>query len=138
MTNHAGTSVQLGHVRVGDCMHHGIVSCASDAPLGEVAGVMAKHRIHAVAITNGTGRRPVGIASDLDVVAAAATGQEPNARQVASTEPLAVSADDSLTHAAQLMSEHAVSHLVVLDGAAGYPVGILSTLDIVAVYAGSR
>jgi CBS domain-containing protein len=117
-------------------MHHGILSCAADATLGEVAGVMAKHHVHAVAITNGTGRRPVGIASALDVVAAASTGQEPTALQVACTEPLTVSADESLQRAAQLMTEHGVSHLVVIEGASGYPIGILSTLDIAAVYAG--
>lgn len=116
-------------------MHHGILSCASDAPLGEVAGVMAKHRIHAVAITNGASGRPIGIASDLDVVAAAATGEEPTARQAACTEPLTVSADDSLVHAAQVMSEYGVHHLVVMDPASGFPVGVLSTLDIVGAYA---
>ena len=117
-------------------MHHGILSCASDAPLGEVAGVMASHHVHAVAVTNGQGRRPVGIASALDVVAAAATGEEPTALQVACTEPLTVSADESLQRAAQLMTEHAVSHLVVVEPASGYPVGVLSTLVIAAAYAG--
>jgi CBS domain-containing protein len=34
------------------------------------------------------------------------------------------------------MSEHGVSHLVVLDAANGHPIGILSTLDVAAVYAG--
>lgn len=136
MTNHTSPSSALDHVRVGDCMHHGILSCPSDAPLGEVAGVMAQHRVHAVAITNGSSRRPIGIASDLDVVSAVATGEELAAGQAACTEPLSVSADDSLVHAAQLMSEHAVSHLVVLDPSSGYPMGILSTLDIASAYAG--
>jgi CBS domain-containing protein len=117
-------------------MHRGVLSCASDATLGEVAGLMAKHRVHAVAITNGTRARPIGIASDLDVVAAAATGEEPTAGQAAGTEPLTVSADDSLVHAAQLMTEHGVHHLVVVDPASGDPVGVLSTLDIAAAYAG--
>ena len=35
------------------------------------------------------------------------------------------------------MTEHGVAHLVVVDAAGGYPVGVLSTLDIVAVYAGA-
>lgn len=136
MTNRAITTPpQLAHVRVGDCMHHGILSCAPDAPLGEVAGMMAKHRIHAVAVTERRGDRPLGIASDLDVIAAAATGDEITARQAACTEPLTVSADESLERAVQLMTEHAVGHLVVMDGASGYPVGVLSTLDIAAVYA---
>ena len=98
---------------------------------------MAKNRVHAVAITEGTRGRPIGIASDLDVVAAAASGEEPTAGQAACTEPVTVSADDSLSHAAQLMSEHGVHHLVVVDAAGGYPIGVLSTLDIAAAYAAS-
>jgi len=33
------------------------------------------------------------------------------------------------------MREHGVSHLVVVDRASGYPLGVLSTLDVAAVYA---
>jgi CBS domain-containing protein len=119
-------------------MHTGILSCASDAPLGEVAGIMTKHRVHAVAVTKHDGGRPVGIVSDLDVVSAAASGTEPSAMQAAGTEPLAVSASESIHRAAQLMAEHGVAHLVVLDAAGGYPVGVLSTLDIAAAYAGAN
>jgi len=56
---------------------------------------------------------------------------------VAANEPLAVSADERLHRAAQLMTEHGVSHLIVLDAAGGFPVGVLSTLDVASVYAGS-
>jgi len=130
-------SLALRHIRVHDCMHHGILSCAGDAPLGEVAGMMAKHRVHAVAVTNGDGRRVIAIVSDLDVAAAAADGREPTALEVAATEPLTVSASEPMHHAAQLMVEHGVSHLVVVDPASGYPVGILSTLDVAVLYAGA-
>jgi len=130
-------SIELKHVRVHDCMHHGIFSCAADAPLGEVAGLMAKHRVHAVAVTNGDSTRPVAVVSDLDVAAAIASGGEPSALQMAATEPLVISSDESMSQAAQLMAEHGVAHLVVLDRASGYPIGILSTLDVAAVAAGS-
>jgi CBS domain-containing protein len=33
------------------------------------------------------------------------------------------------------MAEHGVSHLVVIDAAGGYPIGILSTLEVAALYA---
>jgi predicted transcriptional regulator len=66
---------------------------------------------------------------------AVASKEEPAALQAVATEPLAVSADTPLDRAAQLMSEHGVSHLVVTDAASGYPVGVLSTIDIAAVYA---
>jgi len=126
---------RINHVRVCDCMHHGILSCADDAPLGEVAGIMAKHRVHAVAVTNGDGKRVLAVASDLDVVAAAASGKEPTAMQMAATEPLSISANAPVQHAAQLMTEHGVAHLVVVDAAGGYPVGIISTLDLASLYA---
>lgn len=130
-------SLELRHIRVGDCMHHGIHSCSGDAPLGEVAGLMAKHRVHAIAVTNGDGQRIAAIVSDLDVVAAAASGREPTALEVAATEPLSVSAGEPVQHAAQLMVEHGLSHLVVVDPASGYPIGILSSLDVAVLYAGA-
>ncbi len=118
-------------------MHTGILGCEADAPLGEVAGMMASHRVHAVTVNSAETGRPVGVISDLDVVSAAVNGEDSPAARIAATEPLAVSADDSLLHAAQMMTEHEVAHLVVLDRASGYPVGVVSTLDIAAVYAGS-
>lgn len=117
-------------------MHTGILSCTADAPLAEVAGIMSQHRVHAVAVTQRGGARPVGVVSDLDVVAAAVSGAEPSALQAAATEPLTVSARETLARAAQMMAEHGVAHLVVLDAAGGYPVGVLSTLDVAAAYAG--
>jgi CBS domain-containing protein len=105
-------------VRVGDCMHAGIVSCATDAPLSEVARIMGDHRVHAVAVADLVHGRPYGIwrlVSHMDVVAAIATGEDVLAHEVAATEAQTISADDPLERAAQLMSEHAVSHLVVVD-----------------------
>jgi CBS domain-containing protein len=97
--------------------------------------LMATHRVHAVVITAANGRRPVGVVSDLDVVAAVAAGADCSAHETAATEALTVSADEPLRNAAQMMSEHGVSHLLVVDGAGGYPVGVLSTLDVASVYA---
>jgi CBS domain-containing protein len=117
-------------------MHTGIFSCPGDAPLGEVAAMMARHRVHAIAVTNGERQRPVGVITTLDVVTAIASGGEPTAHQAAVTESISISSGEPLQHAAQLMAEHGVSHLVVLDSASGYPVGVLSTLDIAAAYSG--
>ena len=136
MVNLTNQVSDVGHIRVADCMHHGIFSCAGDAPLARVATIMSEQQVHAVVVTNSDGGRPVGVVSDLGVVAAAAAGSDPSALQAA-TEPLTVSAGESLHRAAQLMSEHGVAHLIVVDAAGGYPVGVLSTLDIVAVYAGA-
>jgi CBS domain-containing protein len=67
-----------------------------------------------------------------------AAREEPSAAQTAATEPLTVSSDERLDRAAQLMTEHGISHLVVVDAAGGQPIGVLSTRDIAAVYAEVR
>jgi CBS domain-containing protein len=129
---------RLDNIRVRDCMHHGVLRCAPTDYLREVAGIMANHRVHAVLITERDGGRPLGVVSDLDVAAAAARGQDQaTAREAAGGEPVTVSSDASVGEAARLMSEHRVSHLVVVDRASGYPSGIVSTLDVASIYAGS-
>ena len=135
MADIGSTGRALAHVRVRDCMHLGILSCAGDAPLSEVAAIMAKHHVHAVAVANRSGGRPIGIVSDVEVVAAAARGAEPTALEGATKGAHTISADRSMATAARLMAEHGVTHLVVLDGASGYPIGVLSSLDVAAVYA---
>jgi CBS domain-containing protein len=126
-----------GRGRVRTCMHAGIVSCSPDAPLSEVARMMGDHRVHAIAVAEIGHGRPWGtwrIVSDMDVMAALAAGHELNAREMAATEAATVAADESLEDAAQVMSKHNVAHLVVLDSAGGYPVGIISTLDVVSAF----
>ena len=48
---------------------------------------------------------------------------------------MTVRSDDRLEHAAQLMAEHGVSHLAVIDEGSEQPVGMLSSLDIARVIA---
>jgi CBS domain-containing protein len=115
-------------------MHPGVLTCTVDDSLQDVAAIMTTHRVHAVVIASREGDRLVGVVSDLDVVAGVAAGADLTAGQAAATETLTVSADEPLQNAAQLMSEHGVSHLVVVEGAGGYPLGVLSTLDIAAAY----
>ena len=117
-------------------MHAGVMTCAPDDSIRSVAATMANHRVHAVVVTEPNSTGPLGIVSDLDMVSAAAVGAAHiTALQAAATEPLTISGDESLERAAQAMSEHAVSHLVVVDVAGGHPLGVLSTLDIAAVCA---
>ena len=82
-------------VSVGDCMHAGVVSCAADAPLAEVARIMGDHRVHVVAVADLGHGRPYGnwrLVSHMDVVAAIATGQDVLAHEVAATEANTISA----------------------------------------------
>jgi len=118
-------------------MHPGIISVDPETPVRAVAKLMAERHVHAIAIDGRLASgRPWAIVSALEVVAAAASGAERSARDIAATEVVTVSAEDRLHHAAQLMAEHELSHLIVLDSASGHPLGVLSTLDVAAVYGG--
>ena len=120
-------------------MHAGFVTCAADTPLRDVARMMAEHRIHCVAVPDieGTETLAWGIVSDFDIVGAAAAGsvEGRTAADVAASEALAISDDDVLARAVQLMNEHRASHLVVVGAATGRPVGVLSTLDVAGLLA---
>ncbi len=118
-------------------MHHGVLTCAASDSLRDVAAIMANHRVHAVVITTSNGARPLAVVSDLDVLAAVANRVDCTAAEAGATEPLTVPADEPIEGATQLMNEHGVSHLLVLDSAEGYPLGVLSSLDVAAVYAES-
>jgi predicted transcriptional regulator len=130
---------RLEHVRVADAMHAGVVTCAADTPLRDVARMLVEHRIHCVAIPDVevTGVSAWAIVSALDIVGAAAAGsvERLTARDIAASEALAISDDDVLDRAVQLMSEHQVAHLIVVGAASGRPVGVLSTLDVAGLLA---
>jgi predicted transcriptional regulator len=108
----------------------GILACAPDTPLAEVAWLMANNRVHAVVVVRDDLPDPP-VVSDADLVAAAASGHfdRLSASDVAVTEPVSVERDASLARAVQLLSEHAVAHLIVRDERR-VPVGVISTLDI--------
>jgi CBS domain-containing protein len=128
---------RLAHVRVHDAMHTGILTTDETTPLRVVARLMAEQRVHAIAVSDPEyTRRPWGIVTALDVATAAAGDIDETAGEAAATEIVTVSSNESLDRAAQLMVEHGLSHLVVVDPATGHPSGILSTLDVAAVYAG--
>lgn len=126
----------LSRIRVSEAMHTGILTTDPSTPLTVVARLMADQRIHAVAVADPDHvRRPFGFVTVTEVIAAAATGVIETAGQAAATEVVTVPSSERLDAAAQLMAEHAVSHLVVVDAATGHPCGILSGLDVAAAYA---
>jgi CBS domain-containing protein len=119
-------------------MHEGVFTCSKDASLAYVAGLMAGRRVHCVVVTGDAGDPEGlwGIVSDLDLAAAASVRDldEQTAGATAATTPLTVRPDETIQRAAQLMTEHGATHLVVVDRARR-PVGVISTLDVAAVLA---
>jgi CBS domain-containing protein len=135
-TQHAFAAPPFERASVVDAMRVGIISCPPDTSLKDVARTMATYRIHCVVVSDMEGARPLGVIADIDLAAAASSGsRERTAGELARTEPVSVAADDSLERAAQLMAEHEVSHLVVIQPHSSHPVGVLSALDLAGVLA---
>ncbi len=138
-TQHSAGVPSFEQGSVADAMRVGIVSCPPETPLKDVARIMAQYRIHCVVVSEMEGARPMGVIADIDLAAAAAAASpdaaHATAGQLARTEPVSVAPEDSLERAAQLMAEHEVSHLVVIQPHRGEPVGVLSALDLAGVLA---
>lgn len=118
-------------------MHPGVINIAPQTSVWEAASEMARHRVHCL-VVEGLGRGADrkeelvwGILSDLDLMKAVAAGRvDASAGEFAATEIVSVDSADTIEHAAQLMSEHDCTHLVVVSPELGEPVGVISSLDI--------
>ena len=132
----------LDETTVADAMHPGVLTCGLYAPLTQVARTMAEERVHCVVVWNEPGEAaetPLwGVVSDLALVGVAATEnlRDRTAGSSAATPVLMVAPGEPLRRAAQMMAEHDVAHLVVVDPKTTKPVGVLSTLDIARALSG--
>ena len=132
----------LDDVEVAEAMHPGVITVHVTTPLREVARIMATQRVHCVVVLGTDQEADVdlegglwGVVSDLDLISDAALDelQHTTAGSAAVTPIVLIAPDDTLRRAAHLMHKHKVTHLVVADRGAVYPLGVLSTLDIARV-----
>jgi len=117
---------------VGDAMHPGVVTCRPGTSLRHLARIMAAGSIHAVVVEGYADG--YGIVSALDVALAVRQDDDRTAGESA-VGALAVAPETRLLRAAQLMADSGMSHLVVVSDESKELVGILSALDIAAVWA---
>jgi CBS domain-containing protein len=118
---------------VADVMSQAIVVCRSEAPVHAVARAMHERRSRSVVVVDGEGRA-VGVVTGRDLLQAYASADADRAAADLMHAPLTVSPDTSLREAADLMLEHEVHRLVVIDPSAqgSLPIGLISTSDVVA------
>jgi CBS-domain-containing membrane protein len=125
----------LEQATVADAMTTGVINCAPETPLRNVAGLMTENHVHAVYVFDYGDEDDEtvelwGLVSDLDLVAACPVIDERTAGNSSVTPLVTVRSDEPLDHAAQLMAENSTAHLAVLDPVTRRPVGVLSTLDV--------
>ncbi|MFF6994847.1 CBS domain-containing protein [Streptomyces sp. NPDC008313] len=116
--------------QVRDVMTPGVVAVRPDASLVEVAQLMRAQDVGSVLVAGD--QRIVGVLTDRDItVRAVADGADPltvSAGAVCTPRPLAVGPDDAVSAAVDLMREHAVRRLPVVED--GRPVGMVSLGDL--------
>jgi CBS domain-containing protein len=137
---HKPDALSIETALVEDVMHPGVFTCSFDTPLEEVARMLASHRVHCVV---GLGEATVGeprawgLVTDRDIVAAAATDHERGtAGHSAATPTVTVGPHEHVRRAAELMTEHGVMHLLVVQPGTERPLGVISALDIAAALGG--
>ncbi|MGW6923255.1 CBS domain-containing protein [Streptomyces sp. NPDC054950] len=116
---------------VSDVMTSALVTVEPQASVTAVARMMRDENIGAVLVTDGDHLR--GLVSDRDlVVRALAEGSDPNNMTVAdacSEDLVTVGPDDDLTLAVEVMREHSVRRVPVIDEEQ-HPVGTVSLGDL--------
>jgi CBS domain-containing protein len=132
----------VANATVADAMRHGVLTCRPDTPVRHVARMMVSNGVHAV-LVRGAGAAQHGVdhqwsmVSDLDVARAA--GRSARGEDVVAADAcgpaLTAHPGEKLTDAARRMADRHVSHLLVLEEETGEPVGVISALDVAAVWA---
>jgi CBS domain-containing protein len=119
-------------------MTEGVISCRSDANLATVAATLARHRVHAVFVTDAAGL-PAGVLSDFDLLTGEWLGSAPEglramqsvtAGELMSSPVQTIGVEETLSAAASRMRELHLSRLLVLDDQGA--VGVISVSDLVA------
>ncbi|MFO0576253.1 MAG: CBS domain-containing protein [Polyangia bacterium] len=122
-------------MQVKQVMSHPVVTCHVEDPINRAAQLMWEHDCGAVPVVDDLGRA-VAMLTDRDVCMAAYTqGRllcDIKVRSAMSRTVIACSEDDPLTKAEQLMQQHQIRRLPVLD-ALGRPIGMLSLNDLARV-----
>ena len=125
---------RLDLMTVEDHMHAGVVACDPGTSLTDVAEILSDHRIHCVVVagidtTSDGSRLTWGTLTDRDLIRALDSREAGvTAGPIAATEIVTVDPSESLDRAVQLMNEHEITHLVVVEK--DFPVGVISSLDI--------
>lgn len=123
---------------VKEMMHANLITCKSDATLGQVAVLLHNNHVHALVVTDRDGRA-VGVISDFDLLAGEWLSSDPESlntmRKLTAadlmTQPInTIESNVPLKDAVREFIENDINRLVATDN--GKPVGIISLSDFVA------
>ncbi len=130
---------------VAELMQRNVKTVGSETSLAEAIVSLADAHISGMPVVDGTGK-VIGVLSTTDVLAAEAEAEDPTARQtlfentavreIMTSRPFTIAADEDLREAARQMLYADVHRLFVAEG--DKVVGVISTTDIVRAVATGR
>jgi CBS domain-containing protein len=130
------TTSPLAAIAVADAMHRGVITCAPESGLATVAATMAANVVHAAVLLAPDRDRAVAV-TDLDVIRAALRGDDgATAAEIGRESMATVVSSAPLEEAVALMARREDAHLLVSEPGAEWPVGVLSSFDVMAALAG--
>ncbi|MEB2837396.1 MAG: CBS domain-containing protein [Desulfurococcales archaeon] len=123
-------------VRVEDVMSSPPITISPRATVYQAARLMADSDIGSLIVVDENGSL-LGIVTERDivrkVVARALDPREVLIEEIMTRNPYYVTTDDSIVRAAEVMGEHGIGHLPVLDPESLKVVGMISKRDIVRI-----
>jgi CBS domain-containing protein len=130
----------MPHKTVGDLMHKGVIACSPDTAMDEVVRIVNDTSVHAIVVIDEQSQ-PIGVVAHMDIIRL--YGEDLShyqARDAMSGPVIAIETDQPAAHGAELMQEHGVERLLVVEteGDRMTPVGMLSTTDLVKDMRGAR
>jgi CBS domain-containing protein len=136
---HSYIGPRFDDAKVRDAMRVGVITCRPETKLADVARMMVGYDVHSVVVSEvGGGGEPWGIVTSLDLARTPEQLESVTAGEVASTDLVTVPSNESLARAAELMSEHGVTHLVAVQPDTNQPAGMVSARGIAAALAYGR
>jgi CBS domain-containing protein len=125
--------------KVHDAMRVGVVTCRPETKLTDVARMMVGYDIHSVVVSDVQSEGDLwGIVTSLDLARAPDELDRLTAGEVASRDLVTIRSDESLQKAAELMAEHGIAHLIVVQPDTDRPAGMISTRSIAGALAYGR
>ena len=119
---------------ISSIMHRIVSPVHMDDTVEEIEGVMRAHRISSTPVYD-DGGGILGIITTTDLVRFHASGREAKsakAWEICTYNPLHVAPDTPISKVAELMLEHKIHHVIVMDQSSME--GIVSSLDFVKIY----
>jgi CBS domain-containing protein len=125
--------------KVRDAMRLGVITCRPETKLTDVARMMVGYDVHSVVVADVDPHRGLwGIVTSLDLARAAGELDSLTARELATTDLITIRSDEPLQRAAEVMAEHGVTHLIVVQPDSDDPVGVISARAIAGAVAYGR